>query len=78
VLTFSEARRHPHNVARRSYVATGGVDQPAPAPRLSRTPGAVERPPPERGALGREVLADWGFSRAEVDRLAALGVGFVD
>jgi alpha-methylacyl-CoA racemase len=78
VLTFSEAREHPHNRARGSYVAVDGVAQPGPAPRLSRTPGAIGRPPPGRGALGREALADWGFSRAEVDRLAALGVGFAE
>jgi alpha-methylacyl-CoA racemase len=76
VLSFSEARRHPHNVARNGHVAVGGVAQPAPAPRFSRTPGAVGRPPPERGALGRDALGDWGFARAEIDRLAALGVGF--
>jgi len=78
VLTFSEARGHPHNLARGGYVGVGGVEQPAPAPRFSRTPGAVERPPPERGALGREALADWGFSHAEVNRLASLGVGFAE
>jgi alpha-methylacyl-CoA racemase len=76
VLTFSEARTHPHNVARRAHVSVGGVEQPAPAPRFTATPGAVRRPPPERGALGREALADWGFARAEIDRLASLGVGF--
>jgi alpha-methylacyl-CoA racemase len=76
VLTFSEARAHPHNVARGGHVAAGGVQQPAPAPRFSGTPGTVRRPPPERGALGREALADWGFARAEIDRLATLGVGF--
>ena len=73
---FSEARAHPHNVARGGHVTVGGVAQPAPAPRFSRTPGAVRRAPPERGALGREALADWGFAQAEIDRLAALGVGF--
>ena len=76
VLSFSEARVHPHNVARGGYVTEGGIEQPAPAPRFSRTPGAVLRPPPERGALGREALADWGFTSAEMERLAALGVGF--
>ncbi len=78
VLSFSEAREHPHNLARGGYVGVGGVEQPGPAPRFSRTPGAVERPPPERGALGREALADWGFARAEIDRLASLGVGFAE
>jgi alpha-methylacyl-CoA racemase len=76
VLTFSEARTHPHNVARGGHIVVGGVEQPAPAPRFSGTPGGVPRPPPERGALGREALSDWGFSPAEIDRLAALGVGF--
>ncbi|MDH4095161.1 MAG: CoA transferase, partial [Betaproteobacteria bacterium] len=52
VLSFSEARRHPHNVARRSFVASAGVEQPAPAPRFSATPPAVRREPPERGAGG--------------------------
>jgi hypothetical protein len=36
----------------------------------------VSRPPPERGALGREALADWGFGGTEIRRLAALGLGF--
>jgi len=76
VLTFSEARAHPHNVARSGYVTVGGVEQPAPSPRFSVTPAGVSRPPPERGALGREALADWEFSRAEIDRLASLGLGF--
>jgi alpha-methylacyl-CoA racemase len=76
VLTFSEARAHPHNVARMGFVTVGGVTQPAPAPRFSRTPGGVRRAAPERGALGRDALADWGFSDAEAGRLASLGLGF--
>ena len=43
---------HPHNVARGGHVTVGGVAQPAPAPRFSRTPGAVRRAPPERGERG--------------------------
>ena len=76
VLTFSEARAHPHNSVRATYVDSGKVTQPAPAPRFSRTPGAIRRAPPERGALGREALADWGFSKDETEDLARLGVGF--
>lgn len=78
VLTFAEARAHPHNVARGAHVTTGEVPQPAPAPRFSRTPGAVRRAPPERGAGGRAALADWGFAGAEIERLATLGLGFRD
>ena len=75
VLTFSEARAHPHNESRAGFVEVGGVAQPAPAPRFSRTPGAVRRAPPERGEGGLAALADWGFSTAEVERLRSRGLG---
>ena len=78
VLTFTEATRHPHFAARNSHVTVGAVTQPAPAPRLSRTPGAVRRPPPERGALGREALVEWGFADDDIERLRALGLGYRD
>ena len=76
VLTFSEARAHPHSTARAAYTKVGNVEQPAPAPRFSRTPGAVRGAPPERGAWGRDALVEWGFSPNEIDQLAALGMGF--
>ncbi|MCX7153000.1 MAG: CaiB/BaiF CoA-transferase family protein [Proteobacteria bacterium] len=76
VLSFSEARRHPHAGARAAYVDLGGVVQPAPAPRFTRTPGAAASPPPERGAHGREALADWGFTAEEIEQLSAFGTGF--
>ena len=75
VLDFSEARRDPHNVARASFITVAGVEQPAPAPKFSRTAPGVRRAPPERGEGGREALADWGFADADVARLQSLGVG---
>ncbi len=75
VLTFSEARAHPHAAARNAFVTIGDIEQPAPAPRFGRTPGGTRRPPPERGALGREALGDWGFDAAQVEHLASLGLG---
>ncbi len=75
VLSFSEARRDPHNVARNAFIDLSDIKQPAPAPRFSRTPGAVRRAPPERGEGGGEALADWGFSGDEVKRLTSLGLG---
>ena len=45
----------------RASSRSANVEQPAPAPRFSRTPGAVRRAPPERGEGGRRALADWGF-----------------
>ncbi len=42
VLSFSEARRHPHNLARRGTVSVARLEQPAPAPRFSATPAEVQ------------------------------------
>ncbi len=78
VLTFSEAKRHPHNLARKGYVNVAKVEQPAPAPRFSATAAAVRRDPPERGAGGRAALAEWGFADADIRRLRSAGLGFAD
>ena len=75
VLSWSEARRDAHNVARKAYVEVAGVEQPAPAPRFSRTPAGVRRSPPERSEGGRAALADWGFDAKAIDRLRSLGLG---
>jgi len=75
VLSWSEARRDPHNVSRKSFFELAGVEQPSPAPRFSRTPGEVRRAPPERGDGGAAALTDWGFSKDEVAKLRSLGLG---
>ena len=74
VLDLDEAPRHPHNQARETFLDIGGVIQPAPAPRFSKTPGAVAGPPPAIGAHSREALADWGLSETEINALAASDV----
>lgn len=76
VLDFDEAPRHPHNVARRTFVEVEGVVQPAPAPRFSKTPGAIQGPPTAGRDGGREALAEWGLTAAEIgslERAAGLG-----
>ena len=73
VLDLSEAPHHPHNVARESFVEVEGVMQPAPAPRFSRTPGAVARPPASPGENTDEVLADWGFDADDIEKLHEVG-----
>jgi len=73
VLDLDEAPRHPHNAARQTFVDIGGVVQPAPAPRFSATPGAIQGPPPAIGAHDREALSDWGFSEAEIETLQSAG-----
>jgi alpha-methylacyl-CoA racemase len=60
VLSMEEAPRHPHMAARATFAHIGGVLQPAPAPRFSLTPSAVQRPPPTPGEHTLEVLRDWG------------------
>jgi len=69
VLSMSEAPEHPHNKQRETFVEVAGIVQPAPAPRFSRTPGAIVRPPAHAGQHTDEALADWGIS---ADRLADL------
>jgi alpha-methylacyl-CoA racemase len=76
VLGWSEAPRHAHNRSRRAHVTVNQIEQPAPAPRFSRTPGEVLRPPPERGEGGAAALADWGFSAGEIERMRSVGFGF--
>jgi alpha-methylacyl-CoA racemase len=73
VLDLDAAPKHPHNVARQTFVEVAGVVQPAPAPRFSATPGAIQGPPPKVGAHDREALKDWGFSASEIESLTASG-----
>ena len=70
ILDLDDAPKHPHNAARQTFVDVGGVTQPAPAPRFSATPGAIQGPPPGIGAHNQEALRDWGFSDAEIAALA--------
>lgn len=60
VLTFEEARSHPHLAARQVVVEVDGMVQAAPAPRLSRTPGRLPGPPPALGSTAiDDVLDAW-------------------
>jgi len=59
VLSMREAAADAHLVARNTFVTHAGVTQPAPAPRFSRTPTALGRPPASPGEHTEEILADW-------------------
>jgi alpha-methylacyl-CoA racemase len=69
VLGPEEAPDHPHVRARGTFTEVGGVVQPAPAPRFSRTPPAVAGPPPAPGEHTDAALSDWGFTAEEVQVL---------
>jgi len=73
VLGMGEAPGHPHNAHRGTFTEVSGVVQPAPAPRFSRTPGTIGRPPPHAGQHTEEVLSDWGFGQRDIDKLKAAG-----
>lgn len=64
VLSLHEAADHPHLAARNTFVEVGGVVQPAPAPRFSRTAPGIPAPPPALGADSAAILADWGVEDA--------------
>mgnify|MGYP003350615687 CR=1 FL=1 len=74
VLGFAEAPADSQAVARQAYISIDGTLQPAPAPRFSRTPGAVTSPPPLVGEHSREILRDAGYTADEVAQLEASAV----
>ena len=55
-----------------TFVDVGGAPQPAPAPRFSRTPSAVQGPPVAAGADTDTALAEWGFAADDVADLKAV------
>ena len=73
VLAMPEAPLHPHIAERGTFTEVAGITQPAPAPRFSRTPGSIERPPPHAGQHTNEILAEWGLSDDRVAELKASG-----
>ncbi|MCF8602067.1 CoA transferase [Gordonia sp. HY442] len=78
VLPLAEAVEHPHHVARGTFLEVDAVVQPAPAPRFDGVPPTTPRSRRSPGADSREVLADAGFSDAEIDELTAAGVTSLD
>jgi crotonobetainyl-CoA:carnitine CoA-transferase CaiB-like acyl-CoA transferase len=76
--TIADVAADPHALARDMVVElehpragrTRALGLPV---KLSRTPGKVSRPAPLLGQHTREVLGEFGFSRAEIDALYASG-----
>jgi alpha-methylacyl-CoA racemase len=69
VLSMEEAAGHPHNAARGAFVEVGGVNQPAPAPRLLGVP-APDLSPATRLAD----LSSWGLTARSAAGLREKGV----
>lgn len=69
ILELSEVPEHAQNSQRDAYIEVDGYLQPAPAPRLSRTPSAVEHGQRQRGEDTIEVLKQVGYSEIEIKNL---------
>jgi alpha-methylacyl-CoA racemase len=65
IVGLFEAPKHPHLAARQTFVEHAGGVQPAPAPRFSRTPSAIQHSAGVDAAKVADVLADWGGSPAQ-------------
>lgn len=73
VLSLEEAPKHPHNVARQTFVERDGIMQPAPAPRFSRTAPEIQRSPSHPGQQTDEILAEIGLDADTIASLRADG-----
>jgi alpha-methylacyl-CoA racemase len=73
VLSMKEATQDRHAQVRQSFIEMGGITQPRPAPRFSRTGSEVRSPPPMNGEHTRELLVELGCSAAEIERLQTAG-----
>jgi crotonobetainyl-CoA:carnitine CoA-transferase CaiB-like acyl-CoA transferase len=76
VLDVPDVVEHPHTRHREMVVETDGYRGTGTPVKLSRTPGGVRRLPPAFGEATRAVLAEAGYSPAEIDALIAAGVAF--
>jgi alpha-methylacyl-CoA racemase len=74
VIGLDEVGLHPHNAARGLLVDIDGIPQPAPAPRLSRTPGKALPQRGPRGSNTREILKEAGYSDSEAEQLISAGI----
>jgi alpha-methylacyl-CoA racemase len=74
VLSLGDAPRHPHLVARETFVDVDGVTQPAPAPRFSRTRPAAPSAPALPGDHTRVLLREMGLDATTIAELVDSGV----
>ncbi len=73
-LTVPEVMEHPHTLHREMKVEIDNYAGTGVAVKMSRTPGKAKSKPPLFGADGRQVLADAGYSEAEIEALVADGL----
>ena len=69
ILPFWEAHKHPHNIARNSFIEIDGINQPAPTPKFSNTPSGIPSSPAQKGADTDTIMQNLGYSGSEVEKL---------
>ncbi|WP_062996791.1 CaiB/BaiF CoA transferase family protein [Nocardia mikamii] len=74
VLRFDEAADDPHNAERELFHRVHGVLQPAPAPRLSRTPARAPSVPRTEQLEVAELIAAWTGTPPDGEYAAAQAV----
>ncbi|WP_434723767.1 CaiB/BaiF CoA transferase family protein [Mesorhizobium sp. RIZ17] len=74
VLSLAEARNHPHNRARQSFVKSGKLDRPAPAPRFSQGVQALAAAPAVADREPSGILTRFGLTEEEIGALAKTGI----
>jgi len=74
VLDLDEAAEHPQMAARQVFQRMGAELHPAPAPRFSVTPGAIQSAAVRAGTHTNELLESLGISGADVGDLRRRGI----
>ncbi len=78
VLDVPEVMEHPHTKHRDMVWQKDGYRNVGNPIKLSRTPPAVRSKPKKFGLDTRAVLAERGYSEAEIDKLVASGVALTE
>lgn len=74
ILELDEVDKHPHNRERELIINVNGVPQPAPAPRLSRTPAVMAKEGFECRSRTMDILTSLGYSPDKIGTLTERGI----
>ena len=78
VLDVPDVIKHPHTKHRLMVVEKDGYRGTGNPVKLSRTPASVRSVPPAFGEATREVLAEAGYSAAEIEGLITSGIAIAE
>ena len=73
VRNTEEVMTHPHTIHRQMAIEKDGYRSWGIPIKFRRTPGAIKSRPPRFAEHSQDILADHGFSQAEIDALTVDG-----